>query len=53
MMGLPEGWVTGDDLGLSNRQQLKIVGNAVVPLQALLALQELSKGMEESIRNGK
>lgn len=52
MMGIPEGWVTGDDLGLSNRQQLKIIGNAVVPLQALLALQELSKGMKESLRNG-
>lgn len=52
MMGLPQGWVTGDDLGLSNRQQLKIIGNAVVPLQALLALQELSVGMEESIRSG-
>lgn len=35
MMGLPEGWVTGQ--GLSNRQALKMLGNGVVPQQALLA----------------
>lgn len=39
MMGLPEGWVT--DLNISRSQQLKILGNGVVPQQAYLALQLL------------
>jgi len=39
IMGLPEGWVT--DLDLSRSQQLKILGNGVVPQQAYLALQLL------------
>ncbi|NBW15671.1 MAG: DNA (cytosine-5-)-methyltransferase, partial [Caulobacteraceae bacterium] len=36
MMGLPPGWVT--DCGLSRAQQLKILGNGVVPQQAHYAL---------------
>jgi DNA (cytosine-5)-methyltransferase 1 len=39
MMGLPEGWVT--DLDLSRAQQLKILGNGVVPQQAYYAIQYL------------
>ena len=39
MMGLPKGWVT--DLGLSNAQVMKILGNGVVPQQAYYALQLL------------
>jgi len=39
MMGLPSGWVTGLDLPRS--QQLKILGNGVVPQQAYKALQIL------------
>lgn len=39
MMGLPEGWVT--DTGLSRAQQLKMLGNGVVPQQAYFALQIL------------
>ena len=39
MMGLPEGWVT--DLHISRSQQLKILGNGVVPQQAYYALQLL------------
>ena len=39
MMGLPEGWVT--DIGLSRSQQLKILGNGVVPQQAYYALELL------------
>ena len=39
MMGLPDGWVT--DVGLSRSQQLKILGNGVVPQQAELALRIL------------
>ena len=37
MMGLNEGWVT--DLDLSRSQQLKMLGNGVVPQQAYLAFQ--------------
>ena len=40
MMGLPEGWVTGH--GLSAAQELKMLGNGVVPQQAQLALKVLS-----------
>ena len=39
MMGLPAGWVT--DIGLSRAQELKILGNGVVPAQAKLALELL------------
>ena len=39
MMGLPQGWVT--DLDISRSQQLKILGNGVVPQQAYYALQLL------------
>jgi len=35
MMGLPEGWVTG--VGLSRSQELKMLGNGVVPQQAAAA----------------
>ena len=39
MMGLPTGWVT--DLPLSRAQQLKMLGNGVVPQQAYYALELL------------
>jgi DNA (cytosine-5)-methyltransferase 1 len=39
MMGVPEGWVTGH--GLSASQELKMLGNGVVPQQAALALRLL------------
>ena len=39
MMGLPSGWVT--DSGLSRTQQLKILGNGVVPQQAYAAIHRL------------
>lgn len=37
VMGLPSGWVT-DVPGITSAQQLKMLGNGVVPQQALLAL---------------
>jgi len=40
MMGLPPGWVTGVP-GLSRNQQLKSLGNGVVPQAAATALQDL------------
>jgi len=39
MMGLPDGWVT--DTGLSVTQQLKMLGNGVVPQQAEYAIIKL------------
>jgi len=39
MMGLPAGWVT--DVNISRSQQLKILGNGVVPQQAYKALELL------------
>jgi len=41
MMGLPEGWVTDPEIGLKRNDQLKALGNGVVPQQALMALQIL------------
>ncbi len=40
MMGLPSGWIT--DSGLSRAQQLKMLGNGVVPQQAEYALELLT-----------
>lgn len=37
LMGLPEGWVTGVP-GLARTQQVKALGNGVIPLQAAAAL---------------
>jgi DNA (cytosine-5)-methyltransferase 1 len=45
MMGLPVGWVTG--IGLPRTQQLKILGNGVVPQQAYHAISLLM----ESVNN--
>jgi site-specific DNA-cytosine methylase len=41
MMGLPEGWVTAEDIGLKRNDQLKACGNGVVPQQAEMALRIL------------
>lgn len=41
MMGLPDGWVTSPDIGLSRAQQLKALGNGVVPQQAAFAVSVL------------
>jgi DNA (cytosine-5)-methyltransferase 1 len=41
MMGLPVGWVTDPELGLKRNDQLKALGNGVVPQQAKYALQFL------------
>jgi DNA (cytosine-5)-methyltransferase 1 len=40
MMGLPAGWIT--DSALSRAQQLKMLGNGVVPQQAEYALELLT-----------
>jgi DNA (cytosine-5)-methyltransferase 1 len=41
MMGLPKGWVT--DLDISRSQQLKLLGNGVVPQQAYYAINQLER----------
>jgi DNA (cytosine-5)-methyltransferase 1 len=41
MMGLPVGWVT--DLEISRSQQLKLLGNGVVPQQAYYAISKLER----------
>lgn len=41
MMGLPDGWVTAPEIGLTRNEQLKALGNGVVPQQAALALRTL------------
>lgn len=46
MMGLPAGHVTDPGIGLTRRQQLKALGNGVVPQQAALALSMLLSSME-------
>ena len=38
MMMLPDGWVTDPAIGLSRNEQLKAIGNGVVPAQAYAAL---------------
>lgn len=50
LMGLPDGHVTGPDLNLSREQQLRMLGNGVVPQQAALAvssLLQIVKGLED------
>jgi DNA (cytosine-5)-methyltransferase 1 len=39
MMGLPSGWVC--DMGLSRTQELKMLGNGVIPHQAAVAYEWL------------
>ena len=48
MMGLPAGWVTDPAIGISRNDQLKALGNGVVPQQAALALSLLRDQMAVS-----
>lgn len=41
LMGLPAGWLTHSELGLTPAQQLTALGNGVVPIQAAAGLQGL------------
>lgn len=43
LMGLPEGHVTGADLGLTREQQLRLLGNGVVPQQGAAAIYQLTR----------
>jgi len=44
LMGLPDGWVTDPELGLTLPEQLTALGNGVVPAQAVHALGALYRG---------
>ena len=44
-MGLPEGWVTDTDT--TRREQLKILGNGVAPLQAAVALDDMLRTFQQ------
>ena len=44
MMGLPRGYVTSPEIGLTREQQAHALGNGVVPQQAELALRTLLEG---------
>lgn len=46
MMGLPAGWITDPEIGLTRNEQLKACGNGVVPQQAELALRVLLQDIE-------
>lgn len=46
MMGLPEGWVTGVP-EISRADQIKMLGNGVVPQQAAHALKIMTEGWKE------
>jgi len=41
LMGWPEGWVTDPAIGISRSDQLRIIGNGVVPAQAAAAIRHL------------
>lgn len=42
-MGLEAGHVTGSDLGLTREQQLRLLGNGVVPQQGAVAIYQLTR----------
>lgn len=46
MMGLPAGWITDPEIGLTRAEQLKACGNGVVPQQAELALKLLLQDVQ-------
>ena len=43
LMGVEDGHVTGEDLGLTREQQLRLLGNGVVPQQGAAAIYQLTK----------
>ena len=45
-MGLPAGWVTDPDHGLTQNQQITALGNGVLPLQAVSAIEAMVPGVE-------
>ena len=48
MMGLPAGWVTDPEIGLTRSQQLKALGNGVVPQQGAAAIADMLDAVERT-----
>lgn len=48
IMGLPQGWVTNPEIGLTRNQQLKMLGNGVCPPQAQAALTALTARLRQA-----
>ena len=51
LMGLPDGHVTGPDLDLPREQELRLLGNGVVPQQAALAVGMLVRAAWTEVRS--
>ena len=49
MMGLPDGWVTDPEIGISRNEQLKACGNGVVPQQAVAALKDMLRSIHAEL----
>ena len=49
LMGLNDGHVTGAELGLTREQQLRLLGNGVVPQQGAAAIYQLTKVALEEV----
>ena len=52
LMGLPDGWVTSPQIGLTRTEQLKAIGNGVVPQQATVALTEMWANLHPNTQKG-
>ena len=50
MQGLPDGWVTDPAIGISRNDQLKALGNGVVPQQCAAAVRHLLGVRNDSLR---
>lgn len=50
MMGLPDGWVTNPAIGISRNNQLKALGNGVVPQQAAWAIRHLLTIRDQALK---
>jgi DNA (cytosine-5)-methyltransferase 1 len=48
MMGLPDGWLTAPEIGLTRSEQLKACGNGVVPQQAYAALMDMIEAFQQA-----
>ncbi|WP_166998402.1 DNA cytosine methyltransferase [Paramicrobacterium fandaimingii] len=49
LMGLPAGWITDSEIGLTSNQTITALGNGVLPLQAMIALEGL--GLEAAAQS--
>lgn len=52
LMGLPVGWITDFARALTDNQQLTALGNGVLPLQAMSAIQLMRSGESVTARRG-